>query len=187
MQHCRRDAAIGLGMAILTIALLQLRAAGYDQAANLAAGEAACRAAAEGGADIAVFPEMWNTGYTFARRVGRQSDRRPGPLAGAGGAPRRGLRAALRGARRRAPPGHRHHLHGGVARRAAQHRDGVRPAGAGGADLRQGPHLRLRRTRSQPDARRRVSRGRTGHRGRPGARRRDDLLRPGVPGEPVAS
>ena len=54
-------------MAMLTIALLQTKAAGYDQAANLAAGEAACRAAAEGGADIALFPEMWNTGYTFAR------------------------------------------------------------------------------------------------------------------------
>ena len=50
---------------MLTIALLQIEAAGYDQAENLRRGEAACREAAAGGADIALFPEMWNIGYAF--------------------------------------------------------------------------------------------------------------------------
>jgi predicted amidohydrolase len=51
----------------LRIALLQIAGAGYDQAANLETGLAACRRAAELGADIALFPEMWNTGYAFER------------------------------------------------------------------------------------------------------------------------
>lgn len=54
-------------MSELRIALLQIAAAGYDQAANLETGLAACRRAAELGADIALFPEMWNTGYAFER------------------------------------------------------------------------------------------------------------------------
>jgi N-carbamoylputrescine amidase len=51
-------------MTSLTIALLQLTPVGSDQAANLAKGDAACRRAAAMGADIALFPEMWNIGYT---------------------------------------------------------------------------------------------------------------------------
>lgn len=51
--------------AALTVALLQVEAAGYDQGENLRRGEAACRAAAALGADIALFPEMWNIGYGF--------------------------------------------------------------------------------------------------------------------------
>jgi predicted amidohydrolase len=47
----------------LTIALLQMTACGTDQGANLAKGEAFCRRAREMGADIALFPEMWNIGY----------------------------------------------------------------------------------------------------------------------------
>ena len=54
-------------MSELRIALLQIAAAGYDQAVNLETGVAACRRAAELGADIALFPEMWNTGYAFER------------------------------------------------------------------------------------------------------------------------
>ncbi len=54
-------------MSSLSIALLQIAAAGYDQAANLETGVAACRRAAELGADIALFPEMWNIGYAFER------------------------------------------------------------------------------------------------------------------------
>jgi predicted amidohydrolase len=50
----------------LTVALLQIEAAGYDQSENLRRGEAACRTAATQGADIALFPEMWNIGYGFA-------------------------------------------------------------------------------------------------------------------------
>jgi predicted amidohydrolase len=52
-------------MTSLAVALLQIEAAGYDQAENLARGESACRRAAALGADIALFPEMWNIGYTF--------------------------------------------------------------------------------------------------------------------------
>lgn len=51
-------------MTLLRIALLQLTAHGFDQAANADKGESACRAAQALGADIALFPEMWNIGYT---------------------------------------------------------------------------------------------------------------------------
>jgi N-carbamoylputrescine amidase len=50
-------------MSKLKIALLQLLSAGYDQAANLAKGQQYCRMARQLGADIALFPEMWNIGY----------------------------------------------------------------------------------------------------------------------------
>jgi N-carbamoylputrescine amidase len=50
----------------LRIALLQLIGCGYDRAASLARGEAACRAAADARADIALFPELWSTGYSFS-------------------------------------------------------------------------------------------------------------------------
>lgn len=50
-------------MAVVKVALLQLFSAGYDQVANLVKGEAFCRQAREMGADIALFPEMWNIGY----------------------------------------------------------------------------------------------------------------------------
>jgi N-carbamoylputrescine amidase len=49
----------------LTVALLQLTSRGRDQEANLAKGLDACRRAKELGADIALFPEMWNVGYRF--------------------------------------------------------------------------------------------------------------------------
>jgi predicted amidohydrolase len=51
--------------AVLTVALLQIEAAGYDQQENLRRGDAACRQAASLSADIALFPEMWNIGYGF--------------------------------------------------------------------------------------------------------------------------
>lgn len=51
-------------MSIFTVALLQIAAAGNNQAANLAKGLAACRQAKALGADVALFPEMWNIGYT---------------------------------------------------------------------------------------------------------------------------
>jgi predicted amidohydrolase len=50
---------------VLTVALLQIDAAGYDRHENLRRGEAACRRAAVLGADIALFPEMWSIGYRF--------------------------------------------------------------------------------------------------------------------------
>jgi N-carbamoylputrescine amidase len=51
-------------MTTITVALLQL-AASPDPTINLAAGEAACRRAQQWGADIALFPELWQLGYTF--------------------------------------------------------------------------------------------------------------------------
>ena len=47
----------------LTIALLQMVSVGEDQAANLAKADDYCRKAAAMGADIALMPEIWNTGY----------------------------------------------------------------------------------------------------------------------------
>ncbi len=50
----------------LTIALLQMTHCGNDQTANQAKGEAFCRRARTMGADLALFPEMWNIGFTPA-------------------------------------------------------------------------------------------------------------------------
>ena len=52
-------------MSYFNVALLQM-SGGNDQAANLIKGEAFCRRARVMGADIALFPEMWNIGYTPA-------------------------------------------------------------------------------------------------------------------------
>ncbi len=49
----------------LRVALLQMTSHGFDQDANIAKGEEFCRRAAAMGADVALFPEMWNVGYTF--------------------------------------------------------------------------------------------------------------------------
>jgi len=49
----------------LHIALLQLAGSGYDREASLEHGVAACRRAAASGADVALFPELWSTGYSF--------------------------------------------------------------------------------------------------------------------------
>jgi predicted amidohydrolase len=51
-------------MTHFNVALLQLIACGHDQAANQAKGEDFCRRARLMGADIVLFPEMWNVGYT---------------------------------------------------------------------------------------------------------------------------
>jgi predicted amidohydrolase len=48
----------------ITTALLQISAFGFDQVENKAKGIKFCRQAAELGADLALFPEMWNIGYT---------------------------------------------------------------------------------------------------------------------------
>ena len=47
-------------MGMFRVALLQLLAVGNDQEANLLKGDEACREAAGLGADVALFPEMWN-------------------------------------------------------------------------------------------------------------------------------
>lgn len=52
-------------MCLLTIALLQMASCGNDQEENLRKGTDFCRQARAMGADIALFPEMWNVGYTF--------------------------------------------------------------------------------------------------------------------------
>jgi N-carbamoylputrescine amidase len=49
---------------VLRVALLQMVSAKTDQDANLAKGDDFCRRARDMGADIALFPEMWNIGYT---------------------------------------------------------------------------------------------------------------------------
>jgi N-carbamoylputrescine amidase len=46
------------------VALLQMASHGFDQEANLTKGDAFCRRAKAQGADLALFPEMWNIGYT---------------------------------------------------------------------------------------------------------------------------
>ena len=48
----------------LKIAFLQLQPAGSIED-NMEKGVKACREAKEKGADIALFPEMWSTGYVF--------------------------------------------------------------------------------------------------------------------------
>ncbi|MGA9762712.1 MAG: carbon-nitrogen hydrolase family protein [Gaiellaceae bacterium] len=50
-------------MSSLTVALLQLRSPGADPERALSEGERACREAARLGADLALFPEMWQIGY----------------------------------------------------------------------------------------------------------------------------
>ena len=47
----------------LTVALLQMQSFGLDQDRNLQKGERFCRQASVMGADMALFPEMWNIGY----------------------------------------------------------------------------------------------------------------------------
>ena len=51
-------------MSLIRVALLQMAAGGSDQDANGAKGAEYCRRASEMGADIALFPEMWNIGHT---------------------------------------------------------------------------------------------------------------------------
>ena len=53
-------------MKSLKVALLQLMPGRNDED-NLQKGLAACRQAHDAGADIALFPEMWSTGYHIPR------------------------------------------------------------------------------------------------------------------------
>jgi len=62
--------------AIVNVALLQMAACGLDQAANRSKGEAFCRQAKTMGADIALFPEMWNVGY-YLPDPAKPDERRP--------------------------------------------------------------------------------------------------------------
>lgn len=52
-------------MSLLTVALLQLPSLGPDPQHALEVGEQACRRAAAAGADIALFPEVWQLGYDW--------------------------------------------------------------------------------------------------------------------------
>ena len=52
-------------MRTIKVALLQMASCGADIKANHAKGEIFCRRARAGGADIALFPEMWSIGMTF--------------------------------------------------------------------------------------------------------------------------
>ena len=81
-------------MSILKIALLQLMP-GADAAENREIGLRACREAKEMGADIALFPEMWSSGYRIPATAGRGGRAVCPGLPGGGG---------------KAPDGCRHHL-----------------------------------------------------------------------------
>ena len=52
-------------MALLKVALLQMKGCGLDREACVAKGEMFCRRARALGADVALFPEMWSVGMTF--------------------------------------------------------------------------------------------------------------------------
>jgi len=52
-------------MKMIKVALLQMTGCGTDKDSNQAKGEIFCRRARAMGADIALFPEMWNVGMTF--------------------------------------------------------------------------------------------------------------------------
>ena len=56
-------------MGLVNIGLLQMMTCGCAQA-----GEAFCRRAKEMGADIALFPEMWNIGYSFPESSESEAD-----------------------------------------------------------------------------------------------------------------
>jgi predicted amidohydrolase len=64
-----------MDMATLDVALLQMAACGNDQSANLAKGEGYCRRAAAMGADVVLFPEIWNTGYSCGFDKESEDDR----------------------------------------------------------------------------------------------------------------
>ncbi|MFW6189433.1 MAG: carbon-nitrogen hydrolase family protein [Planctomycetota bacterium] len=51
-------------MSELKVVMLQMAACENNQEANLRKGEDYCRRAAAAGADLALFPEMWNVGYS---------------------------------------------------------------------------------------------------------------------------
>ncbi|GAB4516059.1 MAG: carbon-nitrogen hydrolase family protein [Anaerolineae bacterium] len=56
------------------VALLQMASTGLDQQANLKKATLFCREAAAQGADLALFPEMWNTGYTINPEAALEPD-----------------------------------------------------------------------------------------------------------------
>lgn len=56
------------------VALLQIASSGNDIISNQAKGIEYCRKAADQGADIALFPEMWSIGYS------NNSDRSPNDM-----------------------------------------------------------------------------------------------------------
>ena len=64
-------------MTILKVALLQIAAHGSNQDANCAKGLEWCKKAKSLGADIGLFPEMWNIGYTPFDRVVWENDYDP--------------------------------------------------------------------------------------------------------------
>jgi predicted amidohydrolase len=52
-------------MSTFKVALLQMTSCGNDQNANQEKGDLFCRRASDMGVDIALFPEMWNVGYSL--------------------------------------------------------------------------------------------------------------------------
>jgi N-carbamoylputrescine amidase len=82
-------------MSIVNVALLQMTALESGQAANLAKGEAFCREAWNMGADIALFPEMWNVGYTFEQQSSGNLWRAPERWRSGEASPNGGLQDAI--------------------------------------------------------------------------------------------
>ena len=133
-------------MKYFRVALLQMTA-GASQAENLEKGLAWCRRAKAMGADLSLFPEMWNCGYAVERPdLEALAIRRDDPFLLAF----RDLAAELEMA---------------IAVTYLERR----------ADLRQGPHLRLWR-REKAGAGGEFPRGPAGYRRRPGPGGGHDLL-----------
>ena len=164
-----------MSAAELRIALLQLAGSGYDREASLEHGLAACRRAAAAGADVALFPELWSTGYAFsdgdlgrwrAQAIARDD---PWVVAHADLAAELGMAIGATYLER-SPAGPRNAAHA------------VRPARARGAQLRQGAHLQLRPAGAGAGAGGGVPGRPAGDARGPRRGRRHDLLRPRVPG-----
>ena len=152
------------------------RAGARTSSARCACGERACREAAALDADLALFPEMWQIGYAPAPLDAVEL----AELVGAGHRRRR-RRSSTASERSRATwDGDRHHLPPALGRPAAQRRHAHRPPWRHRADLREGPHVRLRveNALTPGDG---FAVGDLDTRGRTGPRRDHDLLRPRVP------
>ena len=165
-------------MSVVRIALLQMAGRGLDQEANQVKGDVFCRRAAALGADMALFPEMWNIGYAPCPRdeAGRKEwQAQAVSLDDTFGTP-------LQGARSGAGYGDSVDLPGALGRCSQELRNSHRPARRDRDDLRQGAHLRL-----LDGGRVYPWRGVLRMRSRYGKGRcegwRNDLLRPRVPGE----
>lgn len=68
-------------MPVVTVALLQMASCGANPSAALEKGDLFCRQARALGAGLALFPEMWNVGYTFFDPADPEAQARWGAMA----------------------------------------------------------------------------------------------------------